>query len=115
CRGDLSVKLCHPCAANALGAPRLVGHALALVSEPIQTRIACALPRSRVKTAFALKHRLGRDIQDRLAFIRAIDRIFVLSNWSRVQLMRNGIPSNKVNLSRLGTHHEPPTVASQRS
>lgn len=107
CDGMMTESLCAACALHGRGLSRLAAHALAALPEAAGGLCSRAGLRGGFWTAIrareltALRHRCARE------FLAEADQVVAVCEWVRAVLLRNGVPSEKITLSRQGLCQEP--------
>jgi glycosyltransferase involved in cell wall biosynthesis len=102
CDGLLDVKLCTACTLHGLGLVKPLARAVAslplsLTSLPDKFGLqGGAWTALRMTELIALRHSAFRNL------MQEIDHIVVLCQWSKDLLVRNGVPAEKITLSRHG-------------
>ncbi len=117
CEGLMRARDCTACALHGKGLPRPAAAFLAALPE-----VASALPGRaglrggmwtavRMRELVALRQRCAR------AFLNEADHVVAVCDWVRAVLLRNGVPTEKITLSRQGLCQEEPgeAVSGQRS
>ncbi len=106
CDGMMTESLCAACALEGRGVNRLAAHAVAAMPAAVGAWCGRAGRRGGVWTAIrareltVLRHRCARD------FLAEADHMVAVCEWVRVLLIRNGVPANKISLSRQGLCQE---------
>jgi glycosyltransferase involved in cell wall biosynthesis len=110
CDGILNVRRCTACSLEGRGVPRpaaaLVSAVPALVGRALETAnlhggVWTAL---RTPGLMQLRHETFRSL------MREIDGVVALTEWVRAILLRNGVPGDKIILSRHGLRHVKGTI-----
>jgi len=102
CDGRMDLRRCSACAAHAQGAPRglaeLIGAVPAGAGRTLGNLGLSGGPWTALRTTELLRLRQGtfREV------MRRVDRIVSLCSWTTELLQRNGIPADKITLSRHG-------------
>lgn len=102
CDGVIQQKRCTTCALAALGVPKPVAGLVAVIPGALSARAADfigdnkALARLRIPALIAAG---GRSFHD---FIAKVDHVVAVCKWVREVLERNGVPAEKLTLSRQG-------------
>jgi glycosyltransferase involved in cell wall biosynthesis len=101
CDGQFRTFRCTACASHALADSRLVGAALAALPTSASAMLGRMVP-GRVGTALGSRARqVARDAGFRAAMAEA-DCIVAVCDWVRTVLLANGIPEEKIVVSRQG-------------
>jgi glycosyltransferase involved in cell wall biosynthesis len=101
CDGRIDPKVCGACWCQGRGAPKFVARSLAAMSPGLSTAIA-RMPLGRAATALSARW-LGEHRKEEFARMMAdADRIVGVCKWLVDALVRNGVPSEKLVLSRQG-------------
>ena len=107
CDGVMTKSLCAACALEGRGVNRLAAHALAALPAAVGALCGRAGLRGGVWTAIrvreltTLRHRCARE------FLAEADHVVAVCEWVRAVLLRNGVPTDKITLSRQGLCQEP--------
>ena len=102
CDGKMKESLCTACALQGRGVPRLAAYALAALPVAVAALCGRAGLRGGVWTAMrvreltTLRHRCARE------FLAEADHVVAVCEWVREVLLRNGVPAEKITLSRQG-------------
>lgn len=101
CDGEFKVWRCTACAAHALSGSRVVAGALATLPTPASALLGRRVP-GRIGTALGMRaYQIRRDAGFRAAMAEA-DCIVAVCDWVRAALLANGIPMERVVVSRQG-------------
>lgn len=120
CEGDLRLDLCTRCTLQKLGLPRFLADGVGRVPVFIGEKLGAAgLSGSawtalRMRSLTAVRHAATR------AFLAEVDRVVAVSQWVGDLLLRNGVPSEKLFVSRHGLLWDavgvsPPPVSARSS
>jgi glycosyltransferase involved in cell wall biosynthesis len=96
CAGFLDPRTCAACTLHGKGFPRFAAKALSRFRFPLfafRFRAATAL---RLRSLVELRHATTR------ALFAEVDHIIAVCDWVRAVLLRNGVPAEKITLSRQG-------------
>ncbi len=102
CDGRIDPATCGACWSRERGAPRIVARSLGAMPAAISAALAEAMPPCQVATALSARA-LGE--RRKLEFSEAVadaDRIVAVCGWLFEALARNGVPEDKLLLSRQG-------------
>ena len=102
CDGRIDPPLCGACWSRERGAPKIVARSLGALSPAISAALEGMMPSRRLATALSART-LGE--RRKSEFSRAMtdaDRIVAVSGWLFEALALNGVPADKLMLSRQG-------------
>jgi glycosyltransferase involved in cell wall biosynthesis len=105
CDGSLYVRRCSACALEGHGLPRPAAALVSAVPALVGRAVEMADLRGGVWTALRtpglvqLRHETFRSL------MQEVDAVVALTEWVRTILLRNGVPSEKIFLSRHGLRH----------
>lgn len=101
CDGEFRRWRCTACASQALSGSRFLGAALATIPTTASALLGHAVP-GRVGTALGSRARqVRRDAEFRMSMALA-DRVIAVCEWVRDALLVNGVPAERIVLSRQG-------------
>ncbi len=107
CDGMMTERLCAACALEGRGVNRVVARALAALPMAVGRLCGQAGLQGGVWTAVraceltSLRHRCARE------FLAEADHVVAVCEWVRAVLLRNGVPAEKITLSRQGLCQNP--------
>ena len=102
CDGRIDPPICGACWSRERGAPKIVARSLGAISPAISAALEGSMPSGRLATALsarALGERRKQAFSDAVA---DADRIVAVSGWLFEALALNGVPADKLMLSRQG-------------
>jgi glycosyltransferase involved in cell wall biosynthesis len=102
CDGIIETKRCLACAVAALGMPRPLARAAAMVPETLYAWAAATTGPSRRLSALRIPGLIGSGQRRFLDFIVKVDHVVAVSQWVSDVLRRNAVPAAKITLSRQG-------------
>lgn len=102
CDGLLDVGRCTRCTLQSLGLPRPAAEVVGRVPVAVGEGLARAGRSGGTWTALRMRQLLSRSHTTIRAFLGAVDHIVVLCSWAQDVLTRNGVPPEKISLSRHG-------------
>jgi len=108
CDGRIDPPICGACWSHGRGAPRAIAHMLGAVPSGVANsieRFSCAAE-SRLATALSARALGERRRKEFVRMAADADRLVVVSNWLQEVLLLNGVPQEKVVLSRHGVDHD---------
>lgn len=111
CDGRLDVGLCAQCTLHGLGMPRKVAGLVGRVPVFAGETIGALRWTGRAWTALRMRELVSLRHASFRGLMAEADHIVTLCEWAREILLLNGIPSDKVTLSRHGLLH--PTIAAE--
>jgi glycosyltransferase involved in cell wall biosynthesis len=106
CDGKLDLDLCTPCAMHGNGLPRPVAKLLSAVPKGACRQLGNAGLSGGVWTALRLPDLVDVRIQVFRRLIEMVDHVVALCDWTRDLLLRNGVPAEKITLSRQGIAYD---------
>lgn len=115
CSGVFSRDLCLSCAVHCLGVTPVLASILSLLPDDLCGALGRQLPKGRLRTAAGFGQNLSFRLSKTHRFLDSFQRVIVLSEWSRLLLIANGVKRDRLELSRLGTHHPVPPKAVVRA
>jgi len=102
CDGRIDSAVCGACWAHDRGAPKIVARSIAAISPAISAALEGAMPYSRFATALSART-LGESRRKEFArMVADADRIVAVCDWLFEALALNGVPTEKLVLSRQG-------------
>lgn len=99
CDGLLDLDRCTACTLQAHGLPRQAARLVAHVPAAVGERVGRS---GGAWTALRMRELMSVRLDATRMFLNEVDRIVVLSDWSRRLLMSNGVASERISLSRHG-------------
>lgn len=102
CDGRIVPRRCAACRSEQRGAPRLVARGLGMLPPALSRAAASAVPKGRAGTALAARMLAERRREEFTGMVQNADRIVAVSLWLFEALRRNGVPQEKLVLSRHG-------------
>jgi glycosyltransferase involved in cell wall biosynthesis len=102
CDGRVDPFICASCWSHARGAPKSLAYALALVPSSIGFTLVNSLPRSRFSTALCARALAERKRTEFWEMVTNADQIVAVCGWLYEALAQNGVPPEKLTLSRQG-------------
>lgn len=102
CGGTMRERLCTGCTLQGLGMPRIAATALAGMPVAMGRALERLNYRGKAWTALRMRALVAKRQEAARAFLSEVDHIVVPCEWARQLLMRNGIPDEKISLSRQG-------------
>jgi glycosyltransferase involved in cell wall biosynthesis len=111
CDGKLDLGLCTPCAIHGNGLPRPVATLLSGVPRAVGRQLGKAGLSGGVWTALRLPDLVDVRIQAFHHLMEMVDHVVALCDWTRDLLLRNGVPAEKITLSRQGICYDPTGLA----
>lgn len=102
CDGVMTESLCTACALEGRGVNRLAAHALARLPSSAGSLVACAGLRGGVWTALRARELTTLRLRCAREFLSEADHVVAVCGWVREVLLRNGVPMEKISLSRQG-------------
>jgi glycosyltransferase involved in cell wall biosynthesis len=102
CDGRLDRKTCSACALHGLGLPRGASQALAHVPPVVGRALGRVGASGGVWTALRTTGLIERHHAAVRTLFAEVHQIVVLCDWTRDVLLRNGVPAEKITLSRHG-------------
>lgn len=100
CDGLIETRRCATCMAQSKGLPRSLARAVAGV--PLDSRLAGLPLPGRVSTALRMRE-LSQEFRDGFhALAREVSQIVALCQWTANVLLLNGVPAERITLSRHG-------------
>jgi glycosyltransferase involved in cell wall biosynthesis len=116
CDGIWALAKCSSCVLQGKGLPLTVARPLGHLPVAVGRGIALVGFRGSVATALRMTELQSRRQQSVAEFLDRVDRIVVVSGWLRDMMLANGIPTDKVVLSRHGsTSGAAPRTIGQRT
>lgn len=111
CDGTMKERLCAACALEGRGVNRLAAHVLAAVPAAVGGLCGRAGLRGGVWTAIRARELTGLRHGCAREFLAETDHVVAVCEWVREVLLRNGVPAEKITLSRQGLCQEEPAKA----
>ena len=111
CDGTMKERLCAACALEGRGVNRLAAHVLAAVPAAVGGLCGRAGLRGGVGTAIRARELTGLRHGCAREFLAETDHVVAVCEWVRAVLLRNGVPAEKITLSRQGLCQEEPAKA----
>jgi glycosyltransferase involved in cell wall biosynthesis len=102
CDGRVDPFTCAACWSHARGAPKSLAYALALVPSSIGSTLVNSLPRTRFSTALCARALGERKHSEFWEMVANADQIVAVCGWLYEALAKNGVPPEKLTLSRQG-------------
>jgi glycosyltransferase involved in cell wall biosynthesis len=102
CDGRIDPPLCGACWSRERGAPKIVGRLLGGISPAISAVLEASMPPCRVATALSARALGERRKQEFSQAVADTDRIVAVCGWLFDALALNGVPAEKLILSRQG-------------
>lgn len=102
CDGALLTHRCSQCTLHGLGMNRVASSALGALPPALGRRLGDAGYEGGLWTALRMSELVHLHHQAMLAHWHLADRVVVLCDWGRRMLQRNGVPAEKLYLSRHG-------------
>ena len=102
CDGRLDRRACSACALHGLGLPRAASKALAHVPPVVNLALGRIGASGGVWTALRTSGLIERHQTAVRALFEEVHQIVALCDWTRDVLLRNGVPAEKISLSRHG-------------
>jgi glycosyltransferase involved in cell wall biosynthesis len=112
CDGNLDVHLCAGCALNGLGLGRRTAALLGALPSQVGQAVGGIGLAGGLWTGLRMSDLVQTQHAAFRSFMRDMDRVVVLCDWAGELLERNGIPSQKLMLSRHGLPHSVPEYQS---
>lgn len=106
CDGRLDLSLCTPCAFHGNGLPRPVATILSAVPRAAGRQLGKAGLSGGMWTALRLPDLIDVRIQAFHRVMEMVDHVVALCDWTRDLLLRNGVPEEKITLSRQGISYD---------
>ncbi len=107
CEGTMKESLCTACALQGRGVPRLAAYALAALPVAVGGLCGRAGLRGGVWTALRARELTALWQRCTREFLTEADHVVAVCEWVREVLLRNGVPAEKITLSRQGLCQEP--------
>ena len=102
CDGRIAKTKCAECWSHARGAPKSLARALARVPSIVSSRFAQAGFDNRAATALSARRIVTERITDVARMVENADHVVAVCQWLYDALARNGVPAEKLSLSRHG-------------
>jgi glycosyltransferase involved in cell wall biosynthesis len=102
CDGKLDVHLCARCSLHGLGLNRIAAHAVGSLSPAVGHWLRDHHLRGRVYTALRMAELVGLHHAAFRGMVAEVNHVVAVCNWVRDILLLNGVPPNKITLSRHG-------------
>jgi len=112
CSGELDTQLCARCSLEGLGLPRALTHIVGRVPAGFGSALGRSGRSGRLWTALRMRELVGLRHAACRALLREVDHVVVLCAWTRDLLVLNGVPPEKMTLSRHGIDED--TATSER-
>jgi glycosyltransferase involved in cell wall biosynthesis len=104
CNGRLDRRACSACALHGLGLAQVVSQAFAHVPPVVGRALGRVGASGGVWTALRMSALIGRHQAAIQTLFEEVHQIVALCDWTRDVLLRNGVPAEKITLSRHGVH-----------
>lgn len=111
CDGEINVARCAGCVLNSLGMPPPLAAAVGMIPPAIGRNVGKLGLQGGVWTALRLSELLRIRRDSFRAMMDEVDHVIAVSDWVRDLLLRNGVPANKLSLSRQGINFDPMSSA----
>ncbi len=102
CDGRIDPPICGACWSESRGAPESLARALGAMPAGASRALGGSLPESRLATALSARELAERRREEFTRMVAAADRIVAVSGWLFDAFLRNGVPAEKLLLSRQG-------------
>jgi glycosyltransferase involved in cell wall biosynthesis len=102
CEGVMHARDCTACALHGKGLPRPAATLLAALPEAVSALPGRAGLRGGTWTAVRMRELVALRQRCARAFLAEADHVVAVCEWVRVVLLRNGVPADKITLSRQG-------------
>jgi glycosyltransferase involved in cell wall biosynthesis len=102
CDGEMQRRRCTECTLHGLGLNRTASRVLGWLPPALARRAGIASGQSRLWTALRMSELVELRHNATRALFGEVDSVVVLCTWARELLMRNGVPADKICLSRHG-------------
>ncbi len=109
CDGIMDRAICAPCVLHGRGVPRTLAVGIDRASKFIGPALEKSRRQGGLWTALRTPQLVARRIETSLEFFHSVDHIVAVCDWVRALLLRNGIPDEKITLSRQGLCQDPTT------
>lgn len=106
CDGVMHAQDCTACALHGKGLPRPAAALLAALPEAVSSLPGHAGLRGGVWTAVRMRELVALRQRCARAFLTEADHVVAVCEWVRAVLLRNGVPAEKITLSRQGLCQE---------
>lgn len=106
CDGLMIPEECSPCSLNGKGVSMPIALGLQYLSKAIGPALEKTEYQGGAWTALRTPQLVKNKIQTTLEFFHSVDHIVAVCDWVQKLLVLNGIPENKITLSRQGLCHE---------
>jgi glycosyltransferase involved in cell wall biosynthesis len=113
CNGLIDPPACGACWSHDRGAPKGVAHSLGAIPSGLSRRLGNGLPEGRFATALSARALGERRKEEFARTVADADRIVAVCGWLFDALARNGVPADKLVLSRQGVDPEFAAEAAQ--
>lgn len=107
CDGVIEARRCSACALSANGVSSLVAHGVAWLPRRMTEALAQAGGRARPVSALRIPSLIAEGGTRFRRFASKADHIVAVCQWVRLVLERNGVPAEKITLSRQGITAKP--------
>ena len=119
CDGIVDTKRCTACALAALGIPKALAQAAAMIQSTLCTRSAAFAGPQKALPALRIPGLIASGRQRFLDFISKVDHVVAVSQWVSDVLRCNAVPVGKITLCRQGigapAHVPRPTVVPKQA
>ncbi len=102
CDGVIEHKRCTTCALTALGVPKPLAHLAAAVPGALGAGAAAFAGNGKAMSPLRIPGLIAAGGKNFLDFIGKVDHVIAVCQWVREVLERNGVPAEKITLSRQG-------------
>jgi glycosyltransferase involved in cell wall biosynthesis len=102
CDGLIDPPLCGACWSHERGAPAIFAHALGAMPVAVSSSLARSIPAGRVARAFSARSLAERRKSEFARMVADADSIVAVCAWVFDALERNGVPRERLVLSRQG-------------
>jgi glycosyltransferase involved in cell wall biosynthesis len=110
CDGELRVVRCSSCALNGLGMPRPIAALVARVPRALASRVGDLALQGRAWTVLRASELVAKRHAAFRMMATEVDHIVAVCEWVRNLLRLNGVPADKMSLSRQGIKWTQPPV-----
>jgi glycosyltransferase involved in cell wall biosynthesis len=114
CDGRLDRRTCSACSLQGLGLARVAGQVLAHVPPVVGRALGRVGASGGVWTALRTSGLIERQQATVRALFAEVHQLVALCDWTRDVLLRNGVPAEKITVSRHGVAHAGGTLAKGR-
>jgi glycosyltransferase involved in cell wall biosynthesis len=102
CDGVIESKRCTACALSGLGVPQILAHVAAAIPDAVYTPAMALAGHSKLLSMLQTPRLIGGSGRRFLDFVGKVDHVVAVSQWVSEVLKRNGVPAEKITLSRHG-------------